>query len=148
MPQSADQLARSLKPFALVRVTVPSVDSSSRSLSSERLRREVERTLLEVATGTSTFRGFGTWKNGGARPVRERILVVESYMPSKLRRVQSRWIATALAMIARRARQDALFVAVNGHPFLLPGKLSSRGREELLLDGGKQAPIALARRTQ
>jgi len=121
MPKPADRLARSLKPFALVRVTVPSTDSSSRSLSSERLRRDIEKTLLEVATGTTTFRGFGTWKNGGAHPVREKILVVESYMPSKLRPVQSRWIASALSMIARRARQDALFVAVNGHPFLLPG---------------------------
>jgi hypothetical protein len=121
MPKSADQLARSLKPFALVRVTVPSTDSSRRPLSLERLRREIEATLLEVATGTTTFRGFGTWRNGGPRPVRERILVVESYMPSRLRPVQSRWIAGALSMIAQRARQDALFVAVNGRPFLLPG---------------------------
>jgi hypothetical protein len=56
------------------------------------LRREIEATLLEVATGTTTFKGFGTWKNGGARPVRERILVVESYMPPKIRRAQSRWL--------------------------------------------------------
>ncbi len=121
MPKPADQVARSLKPLALVRVTVPSVDWSRRSLSVERLRKEIEATLLAVATGTTTFKGLGTWKNGGARPVRERILVVESYMPSRLRPVQSRWIVRSLSMIARRARQDALFVAVNGRPFLLPG---------------------------
>ena len=121
MPTPLDLLARSLKPFALVRVTVPSVDRSHRSLSLERVRKEIEASLLEVATGTTTFEGLGTWKNGGARPVRERILIVESYMPARLGRVQSRRVASALSLIARRARQDALFVAVNGRPFLLPG---------------------------
>lgn len=121
IPTPVDQLARSLQPLALVRVTVPSVDRSHRSLSAERVRKEIEASLLEVATGTTTFRGLGTWKNGGARPVCERVLVVESYMPANLARAQSRRIASALSMIARRARQDALFVAVNGRPFLLPG---------------------------
>jgi len=125
MPTPVDQLARSLKPLALVRVTVPSVDRSHRSVSSERVRKEIEEALLEVASGTTTFRGLGTWKNGGARPVRERILVVESYMPAKLGRVKSRRIAKVLSMIAWRARQDALFVVVNGRPFLLPGSYSS-----------------------
>ena len=127
MPTAVDQLARSLKPFALVRVTVPSVDRFHRALSSQRVRREVEATLLEVATGTTTFSGLGTWKNGGALPVREKVLVVESYMPAKLGRGQSRGIARALSMIARRARQDALFVAVNGRPFLLLGNWAAGG---------------------
>jgi hypothetical protein len=121
MPTPADQLARSLKPLALVRVTVPSVDRSHRSVSSVRVRREIEATLLAVATGTTTFTGLGTWKNGGTRPIREKILIVESYMPATLDRQKSRRVADELSLIARRARQEALFVVVNGRPFLLPG---------------------------
>jgi len=121
MPTPVDQLARSLKPLALVRVTVPSVDRSHRSVSSVRVRREIEATLLAVATGTTTFTGLGTWKNGGTRPIREKILIVESYMPATLDRQKSRRVADKLSLIARRARQEALFVVVNGRPFLLPG---------------------------
>lgn len=121
MPKPVDQLARSLKPLALVRVTVPSRDRSRRSLSSARIRQEIEVTLLAVASGTTTFNGLGTWMNGGPRPVREKILVVESYMPANLDRRESRRVATELSLIARRARQDALFVVVNGRPILLPG---------------------------
>lgn len=118
IPRAIDQLAQSLKPLALVRVMVPSVDRSHRSLSSERVRREIVASLLEVATGTTTFKGLSAWKNGGTRPVRERFLVVESYMQPILAREQSCGIASALSLIAK---QDALFVAVNGHPFLQPG---------------------------
>jgi len=121
MPTHVDQLARSLKPFALVRVTVPSVDRSHRPLSLSRVRAEIEAILLKVAAGTTSFSGLGTWRNGCARPVRERVLVVESYLPARVDRLQSRGIARALSMVARRARQDALFVVVNGRPFLLPG---------------------------
>ncbi len=121
MLRAVDQLARSLKPLALVRVTVPSRDRSHRLLSSARIRREIEATLLAVASGTTTFNGLGTWLNGGPRPVREKILVVESYMPADLGRRDSRRVAVELSEIARRARQDALFVVVNGRPILLPG---------------------------
>jgi len=121
MPTPVDQLARSLKPLAHVRVTVPSSDRSHRSVSSVRVRREIEATLLAVATGTTTFTGLGTWKNGGTRPVREKILIVESYMPATLDRQKSRRVADELSLIARRARQEALFVVVNGRPFFLPG---------------------------
>lgn len=121
MAKAVDQLARSLKPRALVRVTVPSRDRSHRSLPSERILREVERALLAVASGTTTFRGHGTWLNGGARPVRERILVVESYLPSTYDSRKSRSIAQRLLEIARWANQDALFVVVDGRPILLPG---------------------------
>ena len=121
MPTPVDQLARSLRPLALVRVTVPSVDRSHRSVSSVRVRREIEATLLAVATGTTTFTGLGTWKNGGTRPIREKILIVESYMPATLDRQKSRRVADELSLIARRARQEVLFVVVNGRPFLLPG---------------------------
>ena len=121
MPTPVDHFAQSLKPFALVRVHVPSVDRSHRPLSSERVRREVEASLLEVASGTTTLEGLGTWKNGSAHPVRERILIVESYMPARLAPIQCRRIAASLSAVARRAHQDALFVAVNGRPFLLPG---------------------------
>ena len=58
MPTPLDQLARSLKPFALVRVTVPSVDRSHRSLSLERIRAEIESTLLEVATLDNDLREY------------------------------------------------------------------------------------------
>lgn len=104
-----------------MRVTVPSRDRSHRLLSSARIQREIEATLLAVASGTTTFNGLGTWRNGGPRPVRERILVVESYMPAIMGRRESRSVAAALALIARRTRQDALFVVVNGRPILLPG---------------------------
>ncbi len=121
MPRAVDQLARSLRPHALVRVTVPSRDRSHRSVSSERILREIEETLLAVASGTTTFRGQGTWLNGGSQPIRERILVVESYMPAALDRRKSRRVAEKLLQIAHRARQDALFVVANGRPILLPG---------------------------
>lgn len=121
MLRPVDLLARSLKPLALVRVTVPSRDRSHRLISSARIRREIEATLLSVCTGTTTLKGLGTWRDGGPRPVRERILIVESYMPANLGKRASRSIATGLSRIALRARQDALFVVVNGRPILLPG---------------------------
>lgn len=121
MLRAVDQLARSLKPLALVRVTVPSRDRSHRLLSSARILREVEAALLAVASGTTTFSGLGTWRNGGTRAVRERILIVESYMPANLGWRESRSVAAGLSSIARRSRQDALFVVVNGRPILLPG---------------------------
>jgi len=121
MLRAVDQLARSLKPLALVRVTVPSRDRSRRSISSARIRRDIEATLLAVASGTTTFNGLGTWRNGGPHPVRERILVVESYMPASLGQRDSRRVAAGLSLIARRASQDSLFVVVNGRPILLPG---------------------------
>jgi len=38
---------------------VPSVDRSHRPLSSQRFRKRIEDSLLEVATGTTTYAGIG-----------------------------------------------------------------------------------------
>lgn len=121
MPNGAARLARSLKANALVRVTLPSVDRSHRALGVQRFLRRVERTFLAVATGTTTYRGLGTWRNGGTHPVRERVLIVESFLPNRLTTADRRQIVECLCAVARDARQDALLVAVDGRPFLLSG---------------------------
>jgi len=121
MPKGTDRLARSLTSHALVQVVVPSADRSRRPVPSQRFRRLIEEIFLEVATGTITLQGEGTWMNRGAQPVRERILLVESFLPARMSSVGSRRIARRLSEIAQLADQEALFVAVNGRPFLLPG---------------------------
>jgi hypothetical protein len=112
-----------------VRVVVPSVNRSHRPLPSQRFRKRIEETLLEVTTGTTTYEGVGAWKNGGARAVRERILIVESYMPARLSTEARRRVANCLAAVACDANQDALFVAIDGRPFLLQGTPRQQRKE-------------------
>ena len=121
MLRTTAHLVRSLKPNVLVRVMVPSVDRSLRALASLRFQRQIEKTLLSVATGTTTYRAVGAWRNGGLPPVHERVLIVESYLPARVT-TRDRWrIVECLRAVARAAKQDALLVAVDGRPFLLVG---------------------------
>ncbi len=121
MLKGTAELVRSLKPNVLVRVMVPSVDHSLRALASIRFQRQIEKVLLAVATGTTTYRAVGAWRNGGPQPVRERVLIVESYLPARVTK-RDRWqIVECLCAVARAAKQDALLVAVDGRPFLLAG---------------------------
>lgn len=127
MPPGTAQLARSLRPNALVRVTLPSADRSRRALAVHRFHRRVERTLLAIASGATTYRGFGAWRNGGTRPVRERVLIVESFLPARLTASDRRQIIQCLCEVARDARQEALLVAVDGRPFFLRPGLGANG---------------------
>lgn len=121
MSDSAARLARNLKPDVLVRVMVPSVDHRDRVLACRQFRQRIEESLLAVASGITSYQGVGVWRNGGTRPLRERVLIVESYMPPRLSKRARGRLAECLAKVARDANQDALLVAVDGRPFLISG---------------------------
>jgi hypothetical protein len=126
MLDSTSRFARSLKPNVLVRVMVPSVDRSNRVLTRHRFRQRVEESFLAVASGITSYPGVGVWRNGGTRSLRERVLIVESYMPRRLSGSARIRLAQGLESVARDANQDALLVAVDGRLFLISGERRKR----------------------
>lgn len=119
---TTDRLVRSLKPNALVRVIVPSMDRSRRPLPHSQFTHLVEETLLEAATGTTTVQGRGTWRNGSTKSVRERVAVVEAQLLAELSLPVRRRLARRLTELASIARQDALLVFAGEEGILIPGE--------------------------
>jgi hypothetical protein len=100
-------------------VFVPSRNRSGRPLAPRKLIDRVNESLMAIAGGTTTFDGSGVWVNGSGHPLKERITVVESYLPGRLSRSVKRTLVNLLSRIAAEANQEALAVAVNGRMFLI-----------------------------
>lgn len=120
MRQAVDSLSKRLKPHALVRVIVPSHDRFGRSLTSlQSLRRFVEEGLAKLAGGVTSLSGEGIYHNGHPQSIRERVIVVESYLPARITPGQRRAFRSLIEDLAARAEQEALAVVVDGRLFLV-----------------------------
>lgn len=104
---------------------VPSADRSRRPVAVRYFHKCVELALLGVATGTTTIAAQGAWNSGAGSTVRERVLIVESYLRERLSLAERRHFVAQMKEIAHRAKQEALLVVVDQRAFLVPGIASS-----------------------
>jgi hypothetical protein len=103
----------------LIRVFVPSADRFGRPLDHDRIAARVERLLLGLTSGVTAIEGSGIWRNGSTSPLRERVRILECYLPSALTARVERGFLAQVRRVARWARQDALLVVINGAPILV-----------------------------
>lgn len=120
-----ERLERSLRPNAVVQVTVPSRDKAQRALPSRHAKNMVYGMILEVSAGATTLQGEGVWRRGDSPPVREPVLIVFTHLPDRIDQAARRRFVRKLQEFIRWARQDALLVVVNNRPFYLDGGESS-----------------------
>jgi hypothetical protein len=85
------------------------------------LIEEFQTSLLPIAGGATTFPGVGVWVNGDGRPLKERITVVETYLPRRLSSPMKWALVEVFSELASRAGREALVIAVNGRMFLIRG---------------------------
>lgn len=134
------RLARSLRPHALVQVYVPSRDRAHRPISATRAKAKVLEIFLQISSGATTLAGEGVWRNGRSRPVREAISIVFAHLPKPIPRGGRRRSLRQLDDFVRWSRQDAVFVSVNGEPFLLKASWATpRPTNTPNADGGQLA---------
>lgn len=126
MLTTMEQLERSLRPNAVVQVTVPSVDGTHRPLSSRRAKAMVFAMILEISPGATALSGEGIWRNGAARPVREPVSIVFTHLPNRVGPGARRRFLQKLRAFIRWAKQDAVLVVVNNRPFFVKGVTGGR----------------------
>ncbi len=106
-------------PHALIRVFVPSADRFGRPLDHSRIIEAAERLLLSMATGITSIPADGAWMNGHPTPLRERVRILEAYVPRPIRPDSRRRLLAGLREIAGWANQEALLVVIAGRPIVL-----------------------------
>lgn len=128
MNDSVFRLESSLKPHALVQVTVPSVDNGLRRIPARQAVQMVFDIFLELCSGATALKGEGVWRNGDAPPVREAVSIVFGHLPDRLSDTARRRFVLRLKAFAEWARQDAVLVVVNNRAFLVKGVDAKEGR--------------------
>lgn len=120
MRRVTDSLTRRLRPHLLVRVFVPSHDRHGRSLASHAILRQlVEEGFLRIAGGVTCLSGEGVYRNGHTMAMREPVLVVESYLPSRITIGHRRAFRRLIEEFVARADQQAVAIALGGRLFLI-----------------------------
>jgi len=125
----AEDLVAALLGGARVRVFIPGRDREGRILQSRSYTASIEGLLVDVAGGATTISGIGVWRDGRGRVVRERIRVVESYLPYDMSQYDRSRLLDACFLLARQARQVCVAVAVD------PGRIYYlSAQDELAVD--------------
>lgn len=109
-----------IRPLALVRVFVPSVDHQGKAIDGAAVLAAVEGCLHRVAKGLTVFQADGSWKGGDGKAIREHVFVVEAYLRAGLsRQRQGALLSSMFGRLQRIARQKEWLVVVDGKPFFV-----------------------------
>lgn len=124
MRRNTQRVLRRLRPYALVRIIVPSRNRFGQPLATvPLLQRLAEDGLAEIGGGATSLSGEGVYRNGSPACVREPVIVVETYLPARITRGQRTAFARLIEELAARADQEALAVAVGGRLHLIPSSV-------------------------
>jgi len=131
--EAGKEFLRSLTSNARLIIAVPSRDRRGRPLPRRtRLQTQgvIEAAMLDACGGATTLRGVGLWRNESGEVVRERIVVVISYLPDLVSPAQVEAVRRCILHMFTAANQESIFAVVNERPFLVRPSDASGANEQ------------------